>query len=132
MIKVHQDLLTKKIIIKVNKTLNISKSYRTSKIIMSFINSLPKEKNTNFIPINISIIETKLDIDEKTVRRHLNKLEKTGYIKKHKGKSNLLKIEILKELDNKKLTSEQKDCLVTGIKDFLREFNLTLVNEEPE
>jgi DNA-binding Lrp family transcriptional regulator len=132
MIKINQDLLTRKITVKINKILNISKSYKTSKIIMDFIKSLPKEKNTNFIPINIPIMETKLGIDEKTIRRHLKKLDKTGYIKKHKGKSNSLKIEILKELKVRELTSSQKISLFEGIEDYIRCFNLTIVNEELE
>lgn len=132
MIKINQDLLTQKVSIKTNKILNISKSYKTSKTIMNFIKSLPKEKNTNFIPINIPIMEAKLGIDERTIRRHLNTLEKTIYIKKHKGKSNSLKIEILKELSIKKLTDEQNDSLVEGIHDFIRQFNLSIVNEDIE
>lgn len=132
MIKINQDLLTRKITLKINKILNISKSYKTSKTIVNFIKSLPKEKNTNFIPINIPIIEAELVINERTIRRHLNILERTGYIKKHKGESNSLKIEILKELSIKKLTDEQNDSLVKGVHYFIRQFNLSLVNEDIE
>ncbi len=132
MLTISQDVWTLKMSLKVKKNLNFSVGDRTSKKILDFIKRIPKEKNTNFIPINITIIALELGVNEKTVRRHLNKLQKKEYIKKYKGSSNSLKIKILKELDLKKITDAQRNLLIKRINNCIKKVNLTITNEQLE
>lgn len=124
---------SQQLFIKIEEKLKHSVSYKTGKKIMNFLLNQPREKGTNFIHVPlIKIIAKEIKKDKRTISRYFKEWEERGCIKRHKGKANAIKIEILNYYPYQETTKLQKTEFANKIVSFLKEANLTLINEESE
>ena len=94
MYKIDKCPWTQEFIIRNEKKIKLSASYITAKKIMDFLLIQPREEDTNFILLPfIETIAKSVKRDRRTVIRYLKEWEEQKSIKKHKGKSNSIRIE---------------------------------------